>query len=454
MLRSINPANDQIIADYNAMSDQDLWQTLSKVETASQAWRNVPLAKRAATVAKVAELLERDKEALAVLMSTEMGKPLPQSRAEIEKCAWVCRYYGEHGPQFLQPENLPSDASEAFVAFQPIGVVLAIMPWNFPFWQVFRFAIPALVAGNGAILKHAPNVCGCALAIEKMFAQIGLPDKLMQTLLIDHDQTAELIAHPTVAAVTLTGSTRAGKAVAAQAGAHLKKTVLELGGSDPYVVLADADVALAAKTCVTSRLINSGQSCIAAKRFIVVEEVREAFESACHSIMSQKTFGPALEGDFDLGPMARTDLRDQLHDQVLRSLQAGARLALGGNVPAGPGAFYPATLLTGVTPEMAAFKEEIFGPVAAIVPAKDEAQAIALANQTPYGLGAAIFTKDLDRARHLATHAIHAGACFINDFVKSDPRLPFGGIKESGYGRELSSFGIREFVNIKTVVVA
>lgn len=451
MFRSINPANQAPIAEY-PFHDQPL-AMVDQVARAAQSWRQVPIEERATRVATLAELLENQLEDLANIMSLEMGKPLNQSRGELQKCAWVCRYYAEHGPGFLAHEKLDTGSKDAFIAYQPLGVVFAIMPWNFPFWQVFRFAAPALLAGNGALLKHAPNVGGCALAIERLFHEAGFPEHVFRALFIDTHTTEAIVAHPDVAAVTLTGSTRAGRAVAALAGKHLKKSVLELGGSDPYVILPDADVEQAAAACLTSRLINTGQSCIAAKRLIVVEAVRAAFEEACRAILVQKTFGPALEGNFDLGPLARPDLRDELHRQVSQSKGAGARLLLGGTLPDHHGNFYPATLLTHVRPGMPAFDEETFGPVAAIIPAADESEALQLANQTDYGLGAAVFTRDLDRARHIATHLLNAGACFVNDFVKSDPRLPFGGIKDSGYGRELSHLGIREFMNIKTTVL-
>lgn len=452
MFETINPANGKVIASYHA--DENVEDILQAVAQAQTEWRRTTFATRAGLLERVAAVLEQDKDDLARLMSLEMGKPLPQSRSEIEKCAWVCRFYAEKAESFLSEEAIQTEARESFVTYQPLGVVLAIMPWNFPFWQVFRFCAPALMAGNGALLKHAPNVFGCAQAIEAIFRKADAPTHIFRNLIIDHQTTSAVIAHPAVAAVTLTGSTRAGKLVAAQAGIYLKKTVLELGGSDPYLILADADVPKAAATCMASRLLNTGQSCIAAKRFIVVPQVKNAFEDACFEIIKKKTMGPALEGSFDLGPLARVDLRNQLKDQFERTKAQGAKLLFVGKPMQEPSAFHPAVLFTDVTPGMTAFDEEIFGPIAAIIPARDEAHAVALANQTPFGLGAAIFSADLERARHLAVHHLEAGACFINDFVKSDPRLPFGGIKESGYGRELASFGIREFVNIKTIQIA
>ena len=400
-----------------------------------------------------AKLRERQQE-YARLMAEEMGKPVRQGRAEIEKCAWVCEYYADHASKFLKPEFVDTEWTRSYVAFQPLGPILAVMPWNFPFWQVFRAAAPALMAGNPVLLKHASNVPGCALAIESLFQEVEAPEGVFQTLLIEGQDLASVIAPPTVRAVTMTGSKPAGQAVAAQAGQVLKKTVVELGGSDPYVVLEDADVDLAAETCVAARLINTGQSCIAAKRFIVVASIRKAFEERVVELMRAKKMGNPLYESTELGPLARQDLRDRLHDQVIRSLQAGARLLLGGTIPEGPGAFYPPTVLTDVKPGMAAFEEETFGPVAAIVEAQDEEEAIALANRSPFGLGAAVFTRDRERGEQIARERLEAGLCFVNAFVQSDPRLPFGGIKQSGYGRELGVFGIREFVNIKTVCVA
>jgi succinate-semialdehyde dehydrogenase/glutarate-semialdehyde dehydrogenase len=365
----------------------------------------------------------------------------------------VCDYYAENARAFLSRESVETDASKSFVTFQPIGIVLAVMPWNFPFWQVFRFAAPALMAGNGGVLKHASNVFGCALAIEDVFVRAGFPPDIFRTLLIGSKGVDAVIENPLVKAVTLTGSTPAGIAVARKAGEKLKKSVLELGGSDPYIVLEDADLEAAVSTCVFSRLINSGQSCIAAKRFIVVEAVREQFESMYVEQMRAKKMGDPMQEDTEVGPQARHDLRDELHEQVVKSIEKGARCLLGGEIPAGDGAFYPPTVLTEVKKGMPAFDEELFGPVAAIIPVKDEKAAIAAANDSVFGLGAAVFTEDIARGERIAAEEIEAGCCFVNTFVKSDPRLPFGGVKESGYGRELSHYGIKEFVNIKSVFI-
>ncbi len=449
---SVNPATGDAIQAYDEMTAE---QVASAVEDANDAWgdwRSASFGDRAAVMQGTARMLRDRKDALARLMALEMGKPLAQGVAEAEKCAWVCEYYAEHGEAQLAPDRVGTEAARSYVAFQPLGVVLAIMPWNFPLWQVYRFAAPALMAGNAGVLKHASNVPGCALAIEEIFVRAGAPPGLFRTLLIGSDQVKSVIEHPLVRAVTLTGSTPAGRAVASQAGAVLKKTVLELGGSDPYLVLEDADLDLAAETCARSRLINSGQSCIAAKRFIVVGAVLKAFTERLVSRMGARRVGNPLDDGVDVGPQAREDLRDALHRQVTSSVERGATLALGGRVPDQPGAFYPPTVLTGVTPGMPAFDEETFGPVAAIIPAQDEADAIRLANHSHFGLGAAVFTRDPDRGERIALR-LEAGATFVNALVASDPRLPFGGIKQSGYGRELGSYGIREFVNVKTVQV-
>lgn len=452
-IRSINPATGAVLASYEPLSDGELVTKLIAAESAQPDWARRSYEARARPIRAAAALLRQRAEPLARLMAAEMGKPLAQGRGEVEKCAWGCEYYAGNAERFLADLAVASDAGKSYVAYRPLGVVLAVMPWNFPLWQVFRFAAPALMAGNAALLKHASNVPGCAVAIATIFRDAGLGDGLFTNLLLPSNRVAALIARSEVAAVTLTGSTPAGQAVASAAGAALKKTVLELGGSDPYVILADADLELAAKAAVASRLNNTGQSCIAAKRFIVVEEVREEFTERVVALMKSKTFGDPLRGDFDLGPLARIDLRDELHGQVVRTVDAGADLLLGGVVPPGPGAFYPPTVLANVRRGMPAYVEETFGPVASILPARDEEDAIAIANDTLFGLGAAVFTRDTARGERIAAMRLEAGSCFVNDFVRSDPRLPFGGIKSSGYGRELAENGIREFVNVKTVWV-
>ena len=448
---SVNPATGETLAGY-ALHDPDTVDAVAHAaDAAFRVWRREPFAVRGATLQRLADLLRREKNECARTMASEMGKPLADGLAEIEKCALLCEYYAEHGEEFLREQRIQSDATRSFVAFEPLGVVLAIMPWNFPFWQAFRAMIPALTAGNAMLLKHAPNVPGCALAIERIVQAAGFPPGLYANLFLDNDSAGDLIDHPVVRAVTLTGSTRAGRSVASRAGRALKPTVLELGGSDPYLIFADADIETAARICAQSRLINGGQSCIAAKRFIAVTSVYEQFLETMTRYMRAAVMGDPFDARTTLGPMARRDLRDALHRQVQTSVRQGASLQLGGVVPPGPGAFYPATVLAGVTPEMEAGHAELFGPVAAIMRADDEQDALRLANASPYGLGAAIFTTDIDRAEQLATTELAAGCCFINAFVKSDPRLPFGAIKDSGYGRELSGFGIREFVNIKTI---
>ncbi|MGH9381496.1 MAG: NAD-dependent succinate-semialdehyde dehydrogenase [Thermoanaerobaculia bacterium] len=450
----INPATGETVASYPATAPEEVELALAAAVAAQREWRAAGFEVRAAALRRAAALLREGREEHAHGMTQEMGKPLVEARSEVDKCAWACEHYAEHGEQYLAPQAVETEAAGSYVAFEPLGLVLAIMPWNFPYWQVFRFAAPALMAGNGALLKHAPNVPGCALAIEELLQTAGLPAGLFRTLLIDEDATAGLIADSRVAAVTLTGSVRAGKAVAAKAGAALKSTVLELGGSDAYVVLEDADLTQALDTCVKSRLINNGQSCIAAKRFIVVEPLCEAFEQGVVERMRAARRGDPVDESNQLGPLARADLRDNLHRQVEASVAAGARLLLGGEVPEGNGFFYPPTVLAGVRPGMPAYSEELFGPVAAILPAADEAEAVRIANDTVFGLGAAVFTGDAAKGERIAREGLAAGCCFVNDFVRSDPRLPFGGVKESGYGRELGVFGIREFVNVKTVWVA
>jgi len=452
-LTAINPATGEAIGSYREMEADEVSEILVQAHESHLGWRRVSWQERAAAMGRAAAILRDRAAEFGRLMAVEMGKPARDGRAEAEKCAWVCDYYAENAERFLAAEPVATDASRSYVAFQPLGVVLAVMPWNFPFWQVFRFAAPALMAGNAGVLKHASNVPGCALAIEAVFREAGFPEHLFRTLMIGSAAVAAVIDDPCVAAVTLTGSEPAGRAVAERAGRNLKKTVLELGGSDPYLILADAELEHAAAVCATSRLVNSGQSCIAAKRFIVVPEVRERFTELLVGRMGAAVMGDPLDERTQVGPQARTDLRDDLHRQVTESLARGARLLLGGEVPPGPGAYYPPTVLADVGPGMPAYEEETFGPVAAVIPARDEADAVRLANDTCFGLGAAVFSRDVERAERIAAEELHAGACFVNGLVKSDPRLPFGGVKASGYGRELAAFGIREFVNIKAVWV-
>ncbi len=453
-LIALNPATGQTIKEYPETTPSEVDEVIKRAHEAHLNWKRTPFRHRSELMTEAAAILRRRAREFGELMTLEMGKPVSGGVAEAEKCAWVCEYYAQNAQEILKDQEVEAGGSRSFVTFQPLGIILAVMPWNFPFWQVFRFAAPNLMAGNAGLLKHASNVPGCALAIEEVFREAGFPEGLFRSLLIPGSRVNRVIEDKLVRGVTLTGSTPAGKAVAAKSGEMLKKTVLELGGSDPYVILEDADLDAAATLCATARLINSGQSCIAAKRFIVVEKVREAFEERFVAAMAAAKMGDPMEEDTMVGPQAREDLRDELHDQVVRSVQAGARCVLGGEVPEGPGAFYPATVLTDVRPGMPAYTDELFGPVASVIPVADEAEALKVANDSCFGLGAAVFTKDVLRGTRIAREELEAGACFVNDFVRSDPRLPFGGVKESGYGRELSPYGILEFVNIKTVWVA
>jgi len=450
---SINPATGATLETFAETTPAALERILDQALAAHQSWWRCSYAQRAQAMREAGRLLRKRKTDHARTMALEMGKPLKQGEAEAEKCAWVCDYYAEHAERFLADQPRETDASKAFVRFDPIGPVLAIMPWNFPFWQVFRFAAPALMAGNAGLLKHAPNVTRCALEIEAIFHEAGFPEGLFRALILSNEAAAAVIADPRVRAVTLTGSDRAGSQVAEQAGRHLKKTVLELGGSDPFIVLEDADVEQAARSAAEARLLNSGQSCIAAKRFIVVEPVADRFLDAFVAAMRARRMGDPLAPDTQIGPQARYDLRANLHRQVEESVRRGARLLLGGTLPEGPGFFYAPTVLAAVEQGMPAFDEEVFGPVAAVIRVKDESQAVRVANASRYGLGASVWTADSAQGERLARD-LEAGSVFVNGLVKSDPRLPFGGVKRSGYGRELSEYGLKEFVNIKTVWVA
>jgi acyl-CoA reductase-like NAD-dependent aldehyde dehydrogenase len=449
-LQSINPTTEEVLETFEEFSAAQLDEALDRAVQTFERWRRVSFEERGQLMRGAAGHLRREKGRLAGLITAEMGKPIVEAEAEIEKCAWNCDFYADNAQRFLGPQKVTSNAAESYVAFQPLGPVLAIMPWNFPFWQVFRFAAPTLMAGNTALLKHASNVSQCALAIEKTFRAAGFPEGAFQTLLASGDQTEALIDDPRVRAVTLTGSDSTGSKIGAASGRALKKSVLELGGSDPFIVLADADVAAAAETGVRSRNQNTGQSCIAAKRFIVIESVADEFEQRFIDGVSRLKIGDPTQRETQIGPLAREDLRDGLEDQVRRSIDEDAHLALGGHRMERRGYYYAPTVLTRVTPEMAAAREETFGPVTAVMRARDIGEAIVMANNTPFGLGANLWTRDIDRARSLAKE-VQAGSVFINGMVASDPRLPFGGIKRSGYGRELSEFGIREFVNIQTV---
>lgn len=451
MLQSINPSNEELLQQYSEMETNEVFNILEKVNLTHHEWKLTEFNHRAFLMKNVAKILRDRKDEFARLMTLEMGKPILQSKAEVEKCAWVCDYYADNAEKFLANEIVKTEFSKSYISYQPLGIILAVMPWNFPFWQVFRFAAPTLMAGNSAVLKHASNVMGCALAIEEIFLTAGFPENLFRTLVISSKKVEAVIRNKNVQAVTLTGSTSAGKSVASIAGSELKQTLLELGGSDPYIILEDADLDSAAEICVNSRLINGGQSCIAAKRFIIVEEIYKMFEEMFLQKMKSKKMGDPLDKSNHLGPQARTDLRNELHEQVKMSVANGAKILLGGEIPNVKGAYYPPTVLSNVSPGMPAYDDEIFGPVASLIKVKNEKEAIKVANSTSFGLGAAVFTKDNERGERIAEKELVAGSCFVNDSVRSDPRLPFGGVKESGYGRELSVFGIREFVNIKTV---
>lgn len=452
-LPSINPANGKLIKSYNTINDEQIDRALSSASRAFGLWRQVSLKDRAKVLRSIAAELRIQKETLAMLATSEMGKPIQQSRDEIEKCARTFEFYAVEGTTYLADEAVITDARKSYVAYKPLGVVLAVMPWNFPFWQVFRAMAPILMAGNAMVLKHASNIPGCALAIEMVLKKAQVPKGLFHTLLVTSAKVEQLISDRRVAAVTFTGSTAAGRKVAASAGQHLKKQVLELGGSDPYVILADADLKKAVEVCYNARLVNSGQSCVAAKRFIAVKAVRKEFERMMVEKMSQASFGDPMDTANKIGPMARVDLRDELHQQVMKSVEMGAKILCGGFIPEMDGAFYPPTVLGNVKKGMPAYDEELFGPVAAIIEAKDDTHALGIANDSEYGLGGAIFSKNRKYAEMLAASELDAGNCFVNASVHSDPRLPFGGTKNSGYGRELGEFGIREFVNIKTVFV-
>jgi succinate-semialdehyde dehydrogenase/glutarate-semialdehyde dehydrogenase len=448
--QSINPATEEVFGELPEHTPDEVERTLDASSHAFESWRTTSFAERSQLLRAVAGQLRADKTFLAGLMTAEMGKPIVEAEAEIEKCAWCCDYFADSGQSFLTDRPLPSGATESYVAYDPLGPVLAIMPWNFPFWQVFRFAAPALMAGNTGLLKHASNVSQCGLAIEKVIRQAGAPHGLFQTLLLSSDGVGPVIADDRVRAVTLTGSEFAGSKVAEQSGRALKKSVLELGGSDPFIVLADADLDAAAATAVNARFQNTGQSCIAAKRFVVVEAVADEFCALFVAAVERLRIGDPVARETQIGPLARDDLRAGLEQQLQRSLAKGAILASGGQRLDRNGYFYQPTVVTEVRPGMPAFDEETFGPLAAVISAKDADDAVDLANQSRYGLGAAIWTRDVELARRLARR-IDSGSVFINGMVASDPRLPFGGVKRSGYGRELGEYGIREFVNIKTV---
>lgn len=453
-IQTINPATEKPLQSYTCFSDKVIQNKIIESHHAYLNWKKTSFEKRQTLMLQLAQLMKDKKDELALLMSQEMGKPITAGKAEIEKCSWVCEHYARHAETYLAPRTIQTDMKASKVCYIPLGIVFAIMPWNFPFWQVFRFSIPNIMAGNAVILKHAPISTGTGNKIEELFLEAGFPPHLFQHFIVDNDGAAKVIEHPNVVAVTLTGSERAGKVVAAHAGKFLKKTVLELGGNDPYLVLEDADLDLAAKCIVASRLNNSGQVCISAKRIIAVESIAEELTNKIISQMSLFKMGDPLDPQVNLGPLARSDLRDTLDAQVQKSIKQGAKLLCGGIIPSGIGYYYPPTILTHVKPGMTAFEEELFGPVISIISVSDEKDAITCANQGHFGLGAAVFTRDLVKGEYIATHEIESGVCFVNALVATDPRIPFGGIKRSGYGRELSQEGILEFVNTKTIAIS
>ena len=446
---STNPYNDQMVGQHIAQTESEIASVLKKAAEAFNSWKKVPLATRASLMVKAGNILRDNVEEYARMITLEMGKPIAESRSEINKCAWVCDYYATHAAQFLRDEIIETDAQKSFVKHEPIGCVLAIMPWNFPFWQVFRFAAPTLMAGNTGLLKHAPNVFGCAKQIEEVFTKAGFPPGVFQNIVVHHEQTESIIAHDTVKAVTLTGSERAGAAVAEMAGRHIKKSLLELGGNNAFIVWEDADIDQAVKAAVGARMLNAGQSCIAAKRFILVDSIYDEFVSKFTAAVQNLKSGDPLDEQTQVGPLARKDLADQLQAQVKKSVQSGAQLLLGGNQK---NCYHEPTILGDVKPGMPAFDEETFGPLAAMIKVKDAKEAFELSEQSKYGLGVTVFTLNVEKALSMADQ-VSDGAYFVNQLVKSDPRLPFGGTKRSGYGRELAKDGMMEFINRKTIYV-
>lgn len=447
--KSINPYNNEVLAKYNSHSNAETSRIIQNGHLAFTKWRYIPISERSELMKKAANILRSNTENYARLISLEMGKPISESRGEINKCAWVCDYYADHTEDFLKDEIIKTDANKSLVRQEPIGCVLAIMPWNFPFWQVFRFAAPSLMAGNTGILKHAPNVFGCARLIEEIFTKAGFPEYVFQNVIVNQDQVENIIADDRIKAVTLTGSERAGSAVASIAGKYIKKSLLELGGNNAYIVWEDADLDRAVQTAITARMLNCGQSCIAAKRFIIVESVYDQFVTKFIEAVKKLKSGDPMKEETNIGPLARKDLADQLQKQVSHSIDKGAELLIGGKQK---DSFHEATVLGNVVPGMPAFDEETFGPLAAMIKAKDPEHAFRLSEMSKYGLGTTVFTNNVQKALEMS-HCVSDGAYFINELVKSDPRLPFGGTKNSGYGRELAKDGMMEFVNRKTIYV-
>lgn len=450
--KSVNPATEEIFGEFSGMNFEETCAAARKCREAQKKWRTTSIMQRCKLLKNLASVLRKNIDACAKIITLEMGKPIMQAKAEVEKCAWLCDFFAERATEFLQEEGIKTEAKKSYLRFDPLGVILGIMPWNFPFWQVFRFAVPALAAGNGILLKHASNVPQCSLSIQEIFQEAGAPENLFQAFLIDSQIAGQLIETDTVDAVSLTGSTQAGALVAEKAGRHIKKCVLELGGSDPFIVLADADINLACQTALQARIINTGQSCIAAKRFIFEKSIAEEATQKIIEYFKTLTIGDPMDEIVNIGPLAKSEIRHLLEGQVENALSLGAQLLFGGHRIQRRGYFFEPTLLSHITPEMAVYREEVFGPVMTLFSVEDVDEAINIANDSEFGLGASIWTKNLTIAERIAAQ-IEAGFVSINGMVKSDPRLPFGGIKKSGFGRELGSYGIKEFVNIKTVVI-
>lgn len=451
LFTSINPATGLVLEQCEAMNQQTVESIISQSHEIFLRWRKLKLADRIEKIARLSQILKADYEQYAHLISCEMGKLYKEAIAEVKKCAILCDFYTKNAPAFLADQLIQTDYKKSYITYQPLGVILGIMPWNFPFWQVFRYAIPALLVGNTTLLKHASNVPQCGILLETIFKKARIEG--FHNLLIPSGDIHGVIKHPKVKAVSLTGSQQAGQQVAQLAGMCIKKTVLELGGSDPYIILKDADLGLAVDKCVQGRLLNMGQSCISAKRFIIEESIYDEFVNAFKDKLMAYKPGDPLDTEVNLAPLATEKIRDQLHQQVLDSVEKGAQCLLGGDFYYREGFYYQPTILTEVQAGMPAYEEELFGPVASMIRAKDEKEAIEIANDNRYGLGGAIFSRDIEKAEKIAKTEIHSGSCFVNDFVKSDPRLPFGGVNESGYGRELSHHGILEFTNIKTICI-
>ncbi len=451
-LHSINPKNNKKIYSWDILPQDELDPIIQAASDAQSIWVKTKLSSRTDLIKQLAYCLKEKSKELSYLMADEIGKPISQGEAEISKCVWLCKYYSEIANHFLSSKYIKTEYYKSFISYEPIGLIFGVMPWNFPFWQVIRFAVPGLIVGNGVLLKHASNVQGCANAIENCFTYSGLPKDIFINLQIPSNMVNKIIENDKVSGVAVTGSAKAGKAVAKKAGECLKKTVLELGGNDPYIILDDADINRAVKSCVEGRILNSGQSCISAKRLIISEKNIDIFTKKIINLLKTKIIGDPYD-NVDLGPLESISARNQVHKMVSDSIECGAKLIMGGDLSEVKGAYYPITILIDVEPGMPAFDDEIFGPVFSIIKAKNDKDALRLANKSKYGLGAAVFTKDIERGEKIASEKIQSGLCFVNDYVKSDPRLPFGGIKSSGYGRELSSYGLMEFVNIKTVVV-